>query len=83
MLDLCSYLQLDLHWDGLRYLGVSDLAWQCDIIVGLLVLGEGERDVQGAKVKDDSDGDVEEAQQYHHLAGPVEDVKSDVWVSGH
>lgn len=51
--------------------------------MGLLVLGEGERDVQRAEVEDDSDGDVEEAQQHHHLAGPVEDVKSDVGVPGH
>lgn len=50
---------------------------------GLLVLDEGEPDVQGADVKDESDGNVEETQQHHQLAGPVEEVEVDGGICGH
>lgn len=84
LLDLSGYLHLDLLWFGLGGdLGASDLVWLCDIIMGLLVLGEGERDVQRADVEDDGDGDVEETQQHHQLAGPVEEVKVDGGVPSH
>lgn len=53
------------------------------MILGLLVLGEGEANVQRADVEDHSDGDVEQTQQHHQLTGPVEDVKVDGGVSGH
>lgn len=52
-------------------------------IVRLLVLGEGEPDVQRADIEDDSDGDVEKAQQHHQLTGPVEQAEVDGGVSGH
>lgn len=66
LLDLCEDLHLDLLWFGLGgELGVCYLGWRCDIIMGLLVLDEGEADVQRADVEDDCHGDVEETQQYH------------------
>lgn len=53
------------------------------ITVGLLVLHEGEPNVQGADVEDDGDGDVKEAQQHHQLTGPVEKVEVDGGVRRH
>lgn len=86
LLDLSGYfrLGLDLLWFGFRSeLGVSDGDCLCNIIVGLLVLDEGEPDVQRADVEDDSNGDVEETQQDHQLTGPVEEVKVDGGVPSH
>lgn len=63
---------LRLHMGGDRT--VSEPA---GMVVGLLVLHEGEANVQRADVEDDGDGDVEEAEQHHQLAGPVEEVEVD------
>lgn len=47
MLVLGFHVLLDLQLVGLGgNLGVSDEVWLCDIIMGLLVLDEGEPDVQ-------------------------------------
>lgn len=43
--------------------------------MGLLVLDEGEPDVQGSEVEEDGDGDVEETEQNHQLAGSVEEAE--------
>lgn len=51
--------------------------------MGLLVLDEGEPQVQRADVKDDSNRDVEETQQHHQFTSPVEEIKVDGGVSGH
>lgn len=53
------------------------------MIVGLLVLRESEPNVQRTDVEDDGDGDVEETEQHHQLAGPVEKVEVDGCVSSH
>lgn len=53
------------------------------VIVGLLVLREREATVHGTYVEDDGDGDVEETEQHHQLAGPVEKVEVDGSVSSH
>lgn len=62
---------------------MSDLVRLSDVIIGLLVLHECEPDVQGADVEDDGDGDVEETQQHHQLAGPVEKVEVDGRICRH
>lgn len=43
--------------------------------VGLLVLDEGEPDVQGSDIEEEGDGDVEEAEQNHQLAGSVDQAE--------
>lgn len=43
----------------------------------LLVLDEGEADVQGADVEEDGHGDMQEAEQHHQLARSVEEVKAE------
>ncbi len=86
LLDLRGHLILGLGllWFGSGWEhGDSDLVWLCDIIMGLLVLDEGEPEVQRADVEDDSDGDVEQAQQHHQLTGPVEEAEADGGVPGH
>lgn len=86
LLGLSEHLLLGLGhlWFGFgSELGVSHRDYLCNIIVGLLVLDEGEPDVQRSDVEDDSDGNVEETQQHHQLAGPVEEVKVGGGVSGH
>lgn len=52
-------------------------------VPGLLVLGEGERVVQGADVEDDGDGDVEETQQHQQFTGPLEPAEGAGRVQGH
>lgn len=53
------------------------------IIVGLLVLRESEATIHRTYVEDDGDRDVEETEQHHQLAGPVEKVEVDGSVSSH
>lgn len=62
---------------------VSGLARLRGMVVGLLVLREGEPNVQRSDVEDDGDGDVEEAEQHHQLTGPVEKVEVDGCVCSH